>query len=108
MALRCSVKDEGLPSSHPWPFSFVLLISPSPHLPLYPQPIILPELTQQQKHGLRGRVRKWCVCVCVLCLKHMSHPSFFPTKVKVFEVNVYIVGLPQAQFLFFAKGNSVF
>ncbi len=69
MALRCSVKDEGLPSSHPWPFSFVLLISPSPHLPLYPQPIILPELTQQQKHGLQGASAQVCVslsvCVCV-------------------------------------------
>lgn len=48
-----------------------------------------------------GECASVCVCACVS--KHMSHPSFFPTKEKVFEVEVYIVGLPQAQFLYLRR-----
>lgn len=97
MALQCSVKDEGLPSSHPWPFSFVLLISP-----------ITPSASLPTTNHFAGADTAAAARPAGgLCVKHMSHPSFFPTKVKVFEVEVYGVGLPQAQFLFLRRENSV-
>lgn len=53
-----------------------------------------------------GECASVCEPVCVS--KHMSHPSFFPTKVKVFEVEVYVVDLPQAQFLFLQRETVCF
>lgn len=44
-------------------FHSFYLFPPSPHLPLYPQPITSPELTQQQQQSLQGAeyvcVRVW-------------------------------------------------
>lgn len=49
----------------------------------------------------RGQVRK-CVWACV-CVETYESSKFLSYQSESFEVEVYVVGLPQAQFLFLQR-----